>query len=203
MYLTDAFRLRGMNSSWRGARVGKIASALLDAPTASPVIVLDEFDKPAPIHRDENPLDVLHSFLEEENAKAFVDDYLEFPLRADRIIWIALANDVLAISPSILDRLLVLEIPDPSEEHLEAIINSIYAAANARYSDRFSPGLSADIRQRLLTLNSRRIGRLFDLSFARAAADGRFELRVADIAESEGLLAEAHLARGRVGFRTR
>jgi ATP-dependent Lon protease len=202
--MTDAFRLRGLNTAWRGARTGKIATALLESSTASPIILLDEFDKPAPIHRDENPLDIFHSLFEEENAKAFVDDYLEISLRADKIIWIASANDISAIAPSIVDRLLVLRIPNPSDDHLLAIIDNIYAVANGRHGSKFEAKLCDDIRGQLTKYNPRRISRLLDLSFARAAIDGRLALNLADIVETEHLLrsgAESLWSGEAVGFR--
>jgi hypothetical protein len=126
-----------------------------------------------------------------------------FPLKADRIIWVASANDISGISASILDRLLILRISDPSEDHLHAIIDSIYATANGRYGCRFDSTLAAELRHKLLTLNPRRIGRLFDLAFARAAADGRFTLDVNDVAQSEHFLQEStetHWRRNRIGF---
>ncbi len=48
--IIDSFRLRGLNASWKGAKMGKIAAALLESSTASPVILLDEFDKPARVN---------------------------------------------------------------------------------------------------------------------------------------------------------
>jgi ATP-dependent Lon protease len=202
--MMDAFRLRGLNTAWRGARPGQIATALLESTTASPIILLDEFDKPAPIQRDENPLDIFHSLFEEENAKAFIDDYLEIPLRADKIIWIASANDISTIAPSIIDRLLVLRIPNPSDDHLFVIVDNIYTVANGRYGSKFEPKLGNEIRTRLAKYNPRRISRLLDLSFARAAINGRLALNLVDIVETEKLLrngAESLWQSGPVGFR--
>jgi ATP-dependent Lon protease len=186
--------------------MGQIATTLLASSTASPIILLDEFDKPARIDRDGNPLDIFHSLFEEENAKSFVDDYLEIPLRTDKIIWIASANDISTIAPSIVDRLLVLRIPNPSDDDLFAIIDNIYTVANGRHGSKFEPRLGDEVRARLAKYNPRRIGRLLDLSFARAISDGRLGLSLADIVETEKLLrngAESLWQSGPVGFRLR
>ncbi|MEJ0049990.1 MAG: AAA family ATPase [Methylovirgula sp.] len=183
--IIDSFRLRGMNSSWKGAKMGRIAAALLESRTASPIILLDEFDKPVRINSYENPHDVFHTLLEEENAQSFVDDYLEFPLRAERIIWIASANDISDLAPSIVDRFLVLNVPDPSPQDLAAIIDNIYTLANVRYGNVFEPELTLDVRARLTGFNPRRISRLLDLAFAHAAAEGRRDLVMSDIVRAE------------------
>jgi ATP-dependent Lon protease len=204
--MTDAFRLRGLNTAWKGARMGQIANAILESHTASPIILIDEFDKPATIHQAENPLDIFHALFEQENSRRFVDDYLEFPLRADQIIWISSANGIRSIPPSIIDRLLIVHIPSPSEEHLGSIIENIYSAANASYGGRFEPTLAPEIRAHLTNYNPRRTGRLFDLSFARAAFEGRSALTLADILETEHLVSgggESTWQGGPVGFRLR
>lgn len=188
MNMTDAFRLRGMNPSWKGAKMGNIASTLLESKTASPIILVDEFDKPTKIHHYENPHDIFHSLLEEENAAGFTDDYLQFPLRADQIIWIATGNSVENIAPSILDRLIVIDVPEPAPDQLKAVITNIYTAANTRYRHSFERDLPSDFLNYLTTHNPRTITRLLDLAFARAASDRRLALELEDIIKSEELL---------------
>ncbi len=198
--IVEGFRLRGLNASWKGAKMGKIAAALLESSTASPIILLDEFDKPARVNSWENPYDVFHSLLEEENAKAFIDDYLEFPLHAENIIWFASANNVIDLPPSIADRFLIINVPDPSAVQLAATVDNIYALANGRYGDVFEPTLDADVRAELMKSTPRWIGRLLDLSFAHAASQQRRQLKPSDIMAARSITHEhANRLRG-IGF---
>lgn len=81
--LDDVGHLIGHFSSWRAARIGVIAQTLRDGPTASPIFVGDELDKIPTAWNGEQPIDIFHTLLERENAKAFRDQLLDFPIRAD------------------------------------------------------------------------------------------------------------------------
>jgi ATP-dependent Lon protease len=181
--------------------MGKIAAALLESRTASPVILLDEFDKPARVNSWENPYDVFHTLLEEENSKVFVDDYLEFPLHAENIIWFASANNVIDLPPSIADRFLIIAVPDPSALQLAAIVDNIYVVANRRYGNVFEPSLDDEVRAGLMKFNPRWIGRLVDMSFAYAAVEQRTRLKSSDIAQAQEMIFERR--RGAIGFTAR
>lgn len=52
---------------------------VVESTTAAPLFVLNEVDKPPAIGTDENLLDVLLSAMKPENARAFVDEYLDAP----------------------------------------------------------------------------------------------------------------------------
>ena len=104
--LTERGTLTGLAPVWKAARPGKIAEALLASDIAACLFVCDKVDKVSAIHAYEKPLAFLHTVLETENAKAFTDEYLAFPIRADHCIWIFTSNDETALPLSILDRLL-------------------------------------------------------------------------------------------------
>ena len=108
----DAGAIVGHSLSWRGARPGLVARTLLEGPSAAPVILVDEIDK-AGWRVQGDPTDVLLSLLEPENAQAFVDAYIEAPIRADHIQWLCTANDTAMLRTSLLDRLLVAPIEPP------------------------------------------------------------------------------------------
>ena len=181
MNTLDSFRLRGLNTAWKGARMGKVAEALLGSPTASPVLLLDELEKMPQLNTLERPFDPFLSFFEEENATCFVDDYLEFPLRLDHVIWIASANDTAGIPAPILDRLLILEIPSPTRSQLEQIVEGIYATARERYAGYFKAPLSDDVRRLLARHNPRRLKRIITLAMGYAATETRDALIGSDV----------------------
>ena len=195
--MTDAFRLRGLNTAWRGARQGRIAEILLGAST-TPVVLVDEFDK-ANGDQIGRAYDSWHSLLERENARGFKDDFLELEFRVDRVMWFASANDIAVFPNSILDRLLTLEIPAPSEDQLKVIIASIYAACRNDYGGLFPEQLAPDVSSELACQNPRHVGRLLDLAIGFAAADRRRRLRVEDIRRADVLASGAR--RNRAGFR--
>ncbi len=191
MNMLDSFRLRGLNTAWRGSRTGKIAEALLASPTASPVILLDEFEKAPQLSSAERPYDVFHTLLEEENAREFVDDFLELPLRADHVIWIASANGTAGLPASILDRLLILEIPEPDRDHLARIVEGIYAAVRLPFGDHFADSLSDDVRALLARHNPRQLKRIVALALGFAAAAGRASMHIDDAQRAIVLACEA------------
>ena len=114
---SDRGKLGGLSPVWRGAKTGKIAQGLLvDSATAAPLYLLDEIDKPPALIAGENTLDVLLSALEPENARAFVDEYLDIPIDLGSALWLASANDVSAMPTPLLDRMLVVEVPWPDRD---------------------------------------------------------------------------------------
>ncbi|VVB42559.1 hypothetical protein RHAL1_00251 [Beijerinckiaceae bacterium RH AL1] len=199
MNMTDAFRLRGLNTAWRGARMGRIAE-VLQSSGSSPVVLLDEFDKIPAVDRAERPYDVWHSLLDRENARHFRDDFLEIEIRADRITWFASANDVSKMPPSILDRLIVLDIPKPSERQLQLVVAGLYAVCRESYGGLLPEDLADDALQELARHSLRHIAQLLRLAIGFAASEGRLRVKVEDIRSANTLAAQAHKRRQSIGF---
>lgn len=198
--LSDRGSLTGLSISWRAARPGRIASALLNASTASPVVVLDEVDKVSSIHPAEKPLAFLHSLLEPENARKYQDEYLSFAMRADQIIWILTANSVDGLERSIVDRLTVFQIDEPSAEMAASVIKSIYASVNAQFANAFDPEVRDDIVGCLLEINARHVRKLLELGFGYAMEAGRAFLVVKDIRDAQVILDDNSARKRAIGF---
>jgi len=60
---SDRWRLSGLSSVFKYAKIGKLAKGLLECPTSSPLFAFDELDK-APSISGDNVIDVLLSVLE-------------------------------------------------------------------------------------------------------------------------------------------
>ena len=144
----DIGALLGHSVAWKGAQIGVVTRTLLSAATASPVIVIDEVDK-APTGPNAVSVDALHTLLEPMTAQTFVDPYLEIPLRADGLIWIATANDITALSPSIVDRFIVLHVQPPSAAQELKIFRSIYREATRILAPGFAPDITDDVAHSL------------------------------------------------------
>ena len=199
--MTDAFRLRGLNTAWRGARMGRIAE-VLQSSASSPVVLLDEFDKVPAVDRAERPYDVWHSLLDGENARHFRDDFLEIEMRAERIIWFAAANDLSPLPASILDRVLVLEVSRPTQGQLRVIVASLYAVCREAYGNLLPEDLAEDVSEDLVRHSLRQVAQLLRLAVGFAVSEGRLCLKVEDVRRAKTLAAYGHFGglRRPIGF---
>lgn len=196
--------LCGLNPYWARARAGHVAKGLIASPNASPLIVLDEIDKVREIgsyRAGGNPLDFLHSLLEDENAREFEDEYLELRLRADRIIWMATANDLSPIPASLIDRLTVIEVAAPDRDVLIGMIGTMAEEANAEAGGCFELPLPEAAIDLLASLNPRRVRRAIQIAMGIAALRGSRSLAVEDIRQAVGdLTAEIGPRMAPIGF---
>ena len=176
----DAGALVGHSLSWRAARPGIIARTLLEGPSASPVIFADELDKSG-WREQGDAIDVFHSLLEYENSKAFVDAFIEAPVRADRVIWILAANDAGALRPSLLDRMLPLPIEPPTADQRAIVIRSVYANIVSSYRPEFAADIGDDVIDSLADATPRQARRLLQLALGYAAEGRRRRLAPDDV----------------------
>lgn len=179
--MSDRGCLTGLSLSWRAARPDRIANALLESETASPIIIVDEVDKVSSIDHGEKPLSFLHSTLEPENAGKYQDEYLTFAMRAGQVIWILTANSEDGLSSSILDRLTTFNIETPSSEMAAEVIKRIYASVNARFANAFVPEVRDDVVQCPLAMNARHVRKLLDVAFGYVIEGNREFLILKDI----------------------
>ncbi len=151
--------------------------------------MLDEFEKAPALGSHDQPYDVFHSLLEEENAREFTDDFLELPLRADHVLWIAAANGTAGLPSSILDRMLVMAVPDPTRTQLATIVDGIYAAVRAPHGEHFAAVLASAVREQLARHTPRRLKRIVALALGYAAAAGCDALTPDDVLRAVALAA--------------
>ncbi len=190
----------GLAPAWRAAGPGKIAQLLIDSDSASPVVVIDEIEKSSPINPSETPINVVHSLLERENARAFQDEFLEIPLRADAIIWIATANDLSPLPASIVDRLITFEI-SLQPDQMQAIQRSLFAEANVASGNLFETPSEA-LFEELASMTPRALSRLWPIAFGFACMSSRRHITRADLARAEVVLGLDRGKKSRIGFLT-
>lgn len=162
--LTSGFVIGGGTSTWADSKPGFISDSLRKSTFANPMIMLDEVDKASSGHHYD-PLGPFYSLLEEHTAKGFVDEFLEIPMDASGVLWVATANYPELIPDPILSRMQVIEIKKPDIKQARAITQSIYQnlLRDNVWGKHFNPKLGdyvvkelaqftpRDIRQKLKT----------------------------------------------------
>lgn len=171
--LTAGWIISGSAAQWKDATMGKVASALLNGPSMSPVLVLDEIDKKSEGNYD--PLGALYPLLENETAKSFMDEFLEFPLDASKIVWVATANQLHSIAEPILDRFTVFDIPRLNEKETLIVMNNIYADLS---KGLIVEKLSEDIVQMLKDKTPRQIKNVLKKGLAYAASSRKASIDI-------------------------
>jgi len=195
---SDRGQLGGLSSAWRGAKMGKLARGLLlDCPAASPLYLLDELDKSTKFS-GENVVDVLLSAVEPENARAFVDEYLDLPIDLSHAFFLATANATDTIPDPVLSRLMVVEIPELTADQSRGIIRSIACAVIHNIAGSALEGISGPAVNALLGMNARQVRKALQLACPYAVCAQRSKIGATDVSKAIALLDRG--GRTRIGF---
>jgi transposase len=192
--------LGGADAVWRNPRIGLVAEALITHGSASPMLFLDEIDKPFSAGNHDRPLDPLHTLLEPQTARSFKDELVELMFDTSQITWLATANDLGPIPPAIVDRFLVLEAGTPAASQMGAMIKLMVATAMAAHHDWFEAVIDDAVIARLSALHPRRLRRVVEMACTAAAAAGERKLAEHHIQRAIRLI-EAGVTRPPMGFR--
>jgi len=113
--MKDESELRGHRKTYVGAMPGRIVTALRQAKSSNPLILLDEIDKIGADYKGD-PASALLEILDSEQNMAFRDNYLEIGIDLSKVLFLATANDTSTIPSPLLDRMEILELSSYTAE---------------------------------------------------------------------------------------
>lgn len=183
--ITAVFVLTGNAPTWRSAQAGKIVEHLAAGTCANSLILLDELDKMgARSDGASYPVEgALFSLLEPSQCAQWTDEFIDLPVNAGHLNFIASANDLSALHPAIASRFSIYRIEQPTQEQAVKTLRSIYARAleNHPWGVLFDSEPSAEVLDALWTLSARTAQQVLLKGFVRAAREGRTTVLAHDL----------------------
>jgi len=119
----DNRELEGTSRGWSSGDASFPVKFINRKKCPNPIIVLDELDKESDGNRNGRMTDTLHQLLEQENARHWRDAYLCTEVDLSHVTWLAAANRVDQLNPSLLSRFTVTKVRAPVGSELFAVVH--------------------------------------------------------------------------------
>ena len=166
----DEAEIRGHRRTYIGSIPGRIITAIENAGTNNPLLILDEIDKLGSDYKGD-PTSALLEVLDSEQNNSFTDHYIDLPYDLSRVFFIATANDYSAIPEPLTDRMDIIHIDSYTRQEKFCIAQKHLIPKSLKNS-----GIKAS--QFKITKNA-----LYDLidSYTREAGVRSLERRINDL----------------------
>jgi hypothetical protein len=99
-------------------------------------------------------------------------------MRLDQAIWVLTANTLDGLAPSIIDRLMIAYIDEPTRDQLHTIVQGTYTRTKERFNRVFAGTLNEAAVNHLLEMNPRKVRKILEIALGFAQAEKANELSV-------------------------
>jgi hypothetical protein len=140
----DTMVLRGSQPQWSNADAGRPVKFIASCSVANPLIIIDEVDKTPANSPNGNLTDTLLMLLEPENARQFMDNFLETPINMSFASYMLTANNIDRLESHFISRVRIQPISAPNHAEMRNLAAQLYQKhlATMGLSPYFAPELN-------------------------------------------------------------